>query len=215
MNKSRKNKKIKGSGNFLSTTRVQPETAEVEEIMYFTIKWKNNNGYRIYTQYDPNNSYLTLNIGTSTDWIEFRNGSRVFDDVISIPTNNMIQLINLEIRDLDNELEQAILRRIRLRLNTTATDEITLKRQKYKYMAIKHYVTGMLDAEVSHIEPVSLQVGRRINNNTVVPEPTAELIPLSVAENPNTLYWGGKKSRKRKIKKTKRSKKSKTKKNKL
>jgi hypothetical protein len=96
-----------------------------------------------------------------------------------------------------------------------ATDEITLKRQKYKYMAIKHYVTGMLDAEVSHIEPVSLQVGRRINNNTVVPEPTAELIPLSVAENPNTLYWGGKKSRKRKIKKTKRSKKSKTKKNKL
>ena len=61
----------------------------------------------------------------------------------------MIQLINLKIRELENEIEQALLRRVRLRLNTPATDEITLKRQKYKYMAIKHYVTGMLDAEVS------------------------------------------------------------------
>merc|ERR1711934_261660 len=189
MNKYRKNKKIKGSGNFLSRTRV--EAAEVEEIMYFTIKWIPDNTYRNYSEYNPDNSYLTLNIGTSTDWIEYNNGTSEYDDVISIPTNNMIQLIDLEIRDLDIQIEQAIRRRVRLGLNTTATDEIILKHQKYKYMTIKHYVTGMLNAEVSHIEPVILQVGRRINNNRVVPEPHAEEIIQTVSENPDTLYRGG------------------------
>ena len=210
MNKSRKNKKIKGSGNFLSRTRVEP--AEAEEIMYFTIKWKDYDRYRIYSEYNPNNSYLTLNIGTSTDWIEYNNGTSEYDDVISIPTNNMIQLINLQIRDLDSNINSVIYNNVIRGIVTMTQDEIHVKREKYKYMAIKHYVTGMLDAEIA---PVSLQVGRRINNSTVVPEPVAELIPQSVVENPNTLYWGGKKSRKRKIKKTKRSKKSKTKKNKL
>ena len=70
------------------------------------------------------------------------------------------------------------------------------------------------DPHQAHVRQVpSLIVAR--GHHLVVPEPHAEEIIQTVSENPDTLYRGGKKSRKRKIKKTKRSKKSKTKKNKL
>ena len=49
MNKSRKNKKIKGSGNSFSRTRVEP--AEAQEIMYFTINGKILMDIEIYSEY--------------------------------------------------------------------------------------------------------------------------------------------------------------------
>lgn len=212
--KSLKKRRIKGSGS--SSSRVAVEPVRAEEVLYLKIEWHMNimNNYVIYDSYREEDNYLSIELATAEDWLAHNLEPIPGTEIVPLPTNIMEIQVNNEINMLTLRIEDEVRARLSFSRFRTA-EELRLKRERYKYMAIKHYVTGMLDAEVSHIEPVRLQVARRINNNTVVPEPQAQEIIQTVSENPNTLYWGGKKSRKRKIKKTKRSKKSKTKKNKL
>ena len=213
--KSLKKRRIKGSGS--SSSRVAVEPVRAEEVLYFKIRWDIAlmNNYVIDDSYNEEDNFLRIELATLED-LEAHNSHPIEGtEIVPLSTNIMERQVDDEINILTQRIEHEVRRRERERERFRTEEELRLKKERYKYMAIKHYITGMSPAEVSHIEPVILQVGRRINNNRVVPEPHAEEIIQTVSENPDTLYRGGKKSRKRKIKKTKRSKKSKTKKNKL
>lgn len=213
--KSLKKRRIKGSGS--SSSRVAVEPVRAEEVLYLKIKWHMDimNNYVIYDSYSDEDNYLSIKLSTAEDWLAHNLEPIPGTEIVPLPTNIMERQVNYEIDMLTLRIQREVRARVLNGSRWRTAEELRLKKERYKYMAIKHYITGMSHAEVSHIEPVSLQVARRISNNRVVPGPEAEEIIHTYPRNPNTLYWGGKKSRKRKIKKTKRSKKSKSKKNKL
>ena len=217
MNKSRKTKRkslkkrrIKGSGNCASRSRIEPEPARGENSMYFTVKWIPGVDYRIYDEYHPNDNYLILNVGSSVDWLAYQEGLRDFDDVISVPTNNMLALIDLQIRDLTNNIDFEVRNRVIAEIRHRTMEELELKRERYKYMAIRHYVYRMLNADVEARPPVHLPYGRRVSTGTVFPQAVAEEIKQTAAEYPDSLYPLGLGGRRKKSlkKKRKRARKS-------
>lgn len=224
MNKSRKTKRkslkkrrIKGSGNCGSRSRIEPEVARAQDVAYFTVKWTEGFTYgRIYQDYHPNDNYLTINLGRDTDWIAYQEGSREFDDVVAVPTTNMLRLINNEITTFEMMISRAVIDRIRLQQRGRSAEELELKRERYKYLAIKDFATGLLNAEVETRGPISpsLQVARRVNSvlpEERFPQEQATEIKQAFPEIEDSLYdpnlWGGvrRKSVKKKRKRARKS----------
>lgn len=208
--KSLKKRRIKGSGNCGSRGRIEPSLAE--DMFYFKIRWNSRlNRYLYYHEYDEMMPYLTIELASREEWLANQIEPNELEDVLSLPTCNAMEIINLEIRDLDSEI--LIVQRERIRNGSYGSSQqnpelLRLERERYKYLAIKNYLERMINADVIDTRPPEpLPLGRY--SSSILPDPNtrADEIKQTAAENPDSLFnWGGRKRRKAKRKSIKRKK---------
>lgn len=195
--KSLKKRRIKGSGNCRSRVSVEPVRAE--ELLYFKIEWHMDimNNYVIYDSYSEGDNYLSIELATAEDWLAHNLEPIPGIDIVPLPTNIMERQVNYEINMLTLRIEDEVRTRVLSGSRWRTAEELRLKRERYKFMAIKEYIGRIINANA--VRPAeSVVMGR--HSSSILPDPdvTAEEVPQVIAFQENTIFptWGGRKRRK-------------------
>ncbi len=195
--KSLKKRRIKGSGNCRSRVSVEP--VRPEEVLYFKIEWHMDimNNYVIYDSYSEGDNYLSIELSTGEDWLAHNLEPIPGIDIEPLPTNIMERQVNYEINMLTLRIEDEVRRRVLSGSRWRTAEELRLKRERYKFMAIKNYIERITNANA--VRPAeSVVMGR--HSSSILPDSdvtAAEVAPLfEFQENSLFSNWGGRKRRK-------------------